>query len=158
MGFKQFLHAGNLRHGGDQPADDDIFLQSGEEVLRSANRRLGQHPGGLLEGCCRQEAVGQQRCPGYAEQYLFGGGGFSTFGQDLGVLFLKDESVDHLARNVLRVAGGLHLDPAEHLPENYLDMLVVDTHTLGLIDHLHLVHHVFLQVILSADVKDVVGV
>ena len=71
---------------------------------------------------------------------------------------MEHEFVDHLAWDVIRVPGGLHLNAAEHLPEDYLDVLIVDRHTLRLIDLLDLVHHVTLQVILAADVEDVVGV
>src|ERR1700681_872682 len=33
----------------NQPADDDVFLQAAQIILQAANRRLGQHAGGLLE-------------------------------------------------------------------------------------------------------------
>ena len=130
MGLQQFFHAGYFDPGWDEPADDDVLFQSLEPVLRPAHRCLGQHPGGLLEGGRGQEAVGQQRCPGYAEQDGLGGGGFSTLGQHLGVLVLELEFVDHLAGYEIRVSGGLHLNAAEHLPEDYLDVFVVDRHTL----------------------------
>ena len=158
MGFQQLCHAGNLDPGGDEPADNDVFLQSLEPILRAAHRCLSQHPGGFLEGSRRQEAVGQQRCPCNTEEDGLGGGRLSALGQHFGVLVLELEFVDHLAGYEVGVPGGFHLYPAEHLPEDDLDVFVVDRHTLALVDLLYLVNQVILQVVLAAYVKDIVRV
>ena len=52
------LHAGA---GRDQLTDQHVLLQAAQMVGLSADRRLGQDLGGLLEGCCGQEGVGRQR-------------------------------------------------------------------------------------------------
>ena len=38
------------RAGGNQLADDDVFLQSDERIGLAADRRFGQNAGRLLEG------------------------------------------------------------------------------------------------------------
>src|SRR5580704_1115302 len=35
--------------GGDEPADDDVLFEAVERVGLAVDRRLGEHPGGLLE-------------------------------------------------------------------------------------------------------------
>src|SRR6185369_10734493 len=52
------LHAGA---GRDELADDDVLLQAQERVRLSVDGRVGEHPGGLLEGGRRQPRLGGQR-------------------------------------------------------------------------------------------------
>ena len=51
------LHAGS---GGDEAADDDVFLEAAEGIDRSVDRGLGEDAGGLLEASGRDEAVGRE--------------------------------------------------------------------------------------------------
>src|SRR5690349_15133432 len=44
--------------GGDQLADDHVLLQAHERVRLGVDRRVGQHPGRLLEGGRRQPRLG----------------------------------------------------------------------------------------------------
>ena len=44
----------------DEPADDDVFLQSAQVILQSPHRSLGQHAGGLLEGGRGDERLGRK--------------------------------------------------------------------------------------------------
>src|SRR3972149_9020956 len=65
---KQEVHAfgGGFRRLGQEArrnelADDDVLLEADELVLLAGDGRLGEDPGGLLEGGRRQPAIGVQR-------------------------------------------------------------------------------------------------
>ena len=68
------------------------------------------------------------------------------------------ELVHHLVDEELGVPHVLHLHPAHHLPDDHLDVLVVDVHALQAVDLLDLVHQVPLQLLLAAHAQDVVRV
>src|SRR5215216_6131908 len=51
----------------------------------------------------------------------------------------------YITRKQLGVTRFDHRDPAQHLPDDDLDVLVVDRRTLGPVDRLHLVHQVLLH-------------
>src|SRR5262245_11668476 len=42
----------------NQPADDDVLLESAQVVLEATHRSFGQHAGGLLEGGGGDERLG----------------------------------------------------------------------------------------------------
>ena len=50
---------------------DDVFFQTKELIGLTADRRIGQHPRGLLEACRRDKALGAQRRLGDSEQHGF---------------------------------------------------------------------------------------
>ena len=77
---------------------------------------------------------------------------------ELVVLRHEAELVDHLVDQELGVADLLDLHPAHHLPDDHLDVLVVDVDALQAVDLLDLVHQVALQLLLAADAQDVVRV
>ena len=54
--------------------------------------------------------------------------------------------------------GSRDLDPAQHLADDHLDVLVVDLHALQAIDVLHLVDDVARERFHPLEAKDVVGV
>ena len=56
------------RPGGDQLADDDILLEAPHEVRLALERRLGEHPGRLLERSRRQPRIRRQRSLGDTHQ------------------------------------------------------------------------------------------
>ncbi len=58
----------------------------------------------------------------------------------------------------LGVADLFDLDPAKHLPNDDLDVLVGDSHTLQAVDFPDFVHQVLLQSALAEHLKDVVRV
>jgi len=62
-----------------------------------------------------------------------------------GVLVLEDELIHDLARQEPAVSGMPHLAFAQHLPDNDLDMLVVDVLADALIDALDFPHQVILD-------------
>ena len=62
----------------DQAADDHVLLETAQPVTLALNRRLSQHPGGLLEGGSRDEAVGVERGLGDTQQHRCELGGCAT--------------------------------------------------------------------------------
>jgi hypothetical protein len=74
------------------------------------------------------------------------------------VLGAEAELVHHLVDQELGVPHVLDLHPAHHLPDDHLDVLVVDVDALEAVDLLDLVHQVALQLLLAPDLQDVVGV
>ena len=74
------------------------------------------------------------------------------------VRVLELEFVDHLLEQEFRVADILHLDPAHHLPDDDLQVLVVDVNSLEPVDLLDFIHQVLLQLFFPQDGQDVVGI
>src|SRR6202022_198582 len=62
------------RAGRDQPADDDVLLQSAQVILEAAHCRFRQYSGGLLEGGGRDEGFRGEGGLGDAEQHRLQGG------------------------------------------------------------------------------------
>ena len=62
-----------------------------------------------------------------------------------GVLALECHPVDHLAGQEVRVARLLDLHLLQHLPDDQLDVLVVNVDALRLVDLLHLADEVLLR-------------
>src|ERR1700729_2639672 len=58
----------------DETSNDDVFLQAAQVVLQAPYRRLGEHAGGLLERCRRNEGFRRQRRLGDTKQQRFPGG------------------------------------------------------------------------------------
>ena len=67
------------------------------------------------------------------------------------VLLLEAHAVDQVGRQQVGVTRLDHRDPAQHLPHDDLDVLVVDRHALAAVDRLDLVHQVLLRL---ADTED----
>src|SRR5215217_4762244 len=140
----------------DELADYDVLLQTGEAVHLALYGGVGEDAGGLLEGGCREEAVGGEGGLGYAHQHRVVGGGAAFLLLDALVLREDREAVGDLLGEQLRVAGVVDDDLAEHLADYHLDVLVVDVHALGPVDLLHLVHQVTLGGGAAAVVAEVV--
>src|SRR5829696_5301698 len=140
----------------DELADYDVLLQAGEAINLALYGGVGEDAGGLLEGGCREEAVGGEGGLGYAHQHrvVSGGAAFLLLGA---LVFREDrEAVGDLLGEQFGVARVVDDDLAEHLAYYHLDVLVVDIHALGLVDLLHLVHQVTLGGSAAAAVAEVV--
>ena len=122
-------------------------------VLGAVDGGLGEHPGRLLEGRRGEEAGGVEGRLGDAEQDHLGGGRLAALGQDAVVLGLELEAVDQLGREEVGVARLVDADLAEHLPDDDLDVLVVDRDALAPVDLLDFLHQVALDGVLAAGVE-----
>jgi len=70
----------------------------------------------------------------------------------------RARAVELLAAQQRRLAGLLHLGLAQHLADDYLDVLVVDLHTLQAVDVLDLAHQVVRQRLDALQAQDVMRV
>ena len=122
-------------------------------VLGAVDGGLGEHPGRLLEGRGREERRRVERCLRHAEEHGLGGGRLAALGQDPVVRLLELEAVDELGRQQIDVARLIDADLPEHLPDDDLDVLVVDRDALALVDLLDLLHQVALDGVLAPGVE-----
>src|SRR5215212_5065033 len=141
---------------GDKLPDNDVLLEAGEAVHLALYGGVGEDAGGLLEGGCREEAVGGERGLGYAHQHRVISGGAAFLLLDALVFREDREAVGDLLGEQFGVARVVDDDLAEHLAYYHLDVLVVDIHAMGLVDLLHLVHQVTLGGSAAAAVAEVV--
>jgi hypothetical protein len=149
------LHAGARR---DELADDDVLLEADERVGPGVDRRLGEHPGGLLEGGRREPRVGGQRRLGDAhELHAAFGGALALFDQEL-VGIGEGLLVDALPGEEVGVVGLEDGDPTGHLAHDELDVLVVDRHALLAVHLLDLFDEVALRLADAADLEELLGI
>src|SRR6266852_2415260 len=137
--------------GGDQLADDHVLLQATEPVDLSRDRRLGKDTGRLLEGCRRQPARRVERGLDEAEQDGLGHRRVAALRQYLRVGFLVLPLGHDFARQQVGVTGGIDADLPHHLPDDHLDVLVVDVDTLRAVHLLDLFDQVGLDRLASED-------
>src|SRR5690606_27848354 len=106
------------------------------------DRGVGEDAGRLLEGGRRQPGLGRQRRLGDTHQHRTAGRRVAALGHHATVLRLEHRPLD---RRTGQELGGARVDdddPAQHLPDDHLDVLVVDAHTLGAVHLLHLANQV----------------
>ena len=102
--------------------------------------------------------MGRERRLGDSEKERLVRRGLTTLAADPRELLTKDHLVDVLRREEVRIARVVDLDLLEHLPNDHLDVLVVDAHTLDSVDLLDLIDQVLLHLVDALDPKDVVRV
>jgi hypothetical protein len=83
--------------------------------------------------------------------------GRSAVGDHALVLFHEAEAIDLLLDEELRIAHVLDLHPAHHLPDDHLDVLVVDVHALQPVDLLDLVDEIRVQRLLAEPCRSLAG-
>ena len=113
-----------------------------QPVLLTHRRGLGEHARGLLERRGREERVGRKACLRDSEQHGLRRGGLAARGDRPRVDVLELEAVEELHRQELGVPRLLDAHLAQHLADDDLDVLVVDRHTLAVVDALDLIDHV----------------
>ena len=130
-----------------------------QRVGLAVDRRVGEHAGGLLEGGRRQPRLGRERGLGDAHQLRTTRGRLAALGDHAPVLLLEARP-GRRGRDgqQVGVAGLDDRDPAQHLPHDDLDVLVVDRHTLRAVDLLDLVHEVLLRLADAEDPQDLLRV
>ena len=87
------------------------------------------------------------------EQDDLRGRGLAALGKDAVVRLLEVEAVDELGREEVRVARLVDADLAEHLPDDDLDVLVVDRDALAPVDLLDFLDQVALHGVLAAGLE-----
>ena len=152
------LVVGQTRACGDQATDDDVLLQATQVVALAHDGRLGQHPGGFLEGSRRDERVGGQRGLGDAQQDVFIRRRQLAFVVHLVGGIQELAALDLLAHDEVGAARCGDDHATQHLANDHLDVLVVDLHALQSVDVLHLVHDVARQRLDAQQAQDVVRI
>src|SRR5712691_3343423 len=155
--FAQLLVVVEAGPRGDQLADDHVLLQAAQPVDLPRDRCLGEDAGRLLEGCRRQPAGRVERGLDQAEQDGLGHRRIAAFGQYLRIGFLVLPLGDDFARQQVGVACGVDADLPHHLPDDHLDVLVVDVDTLRAVHLLDLFDQVGLDRLAAEDVQQLLG-
>src|SRR5256886_5910826 len=137
----------------DKLADDHVLLQTTEPADLARDCGLGQHAGCLLEGRGREPRRRVQSRLDQAQQHGLRGGRFPALRQRPRVALLVLPLRDDLAREQAGVARGVDADLPHHLPDDDLDVLVVDVDTLRAVDLLDLVDQERLHRLLAQDVE-----
>src|SRR5262249_4818324 len=155
------LHAVVLSDAGagrDEPAHDDVLLQADQAVHLAIDGGFREDLGGLLERGRRDEALGGEAGLGDAEEQGLRDGGLATVAQHALVLLLEAPLLHLIADQEFGIADVLDAHATQHLPDDHLDVLVVDAHALEPVDLLHLVHQVLGERLLAENGEDVVRV
>src|SRR5262245_22449961 len=154
-------HFADLGHRGagarrDQPADNDVLLETLERIDLAVDRGFREDARGLLERRRREEGTGLQARLGDAEQNRRSRAGLLTLFLGLLVDLVELDLVDLFARDHVGLAlvGDLHL--LQHLADDHLDVLVIDQHALQPIDLLDFVDQVGSEFLDALDRQDVV--
>ena len=133
-------------------------LEAAQRVGASVDRRVGEDAGGLLEGGRGQPRLGRERGLGDAHELRTTRGRLAALGDHAPVLLLEPHAVHEVGGQQVGVTRLEHRDPAQHLPHDDLDVLVVDRHALRAVDRLHLVDQVLLGLADTEDAQDLLGV
>src|SRR5579885_2206623 len=128
--------------GRDQLAADHVLLQAEQPVDLPLDRGVGQHLRRLLEGGGREERLRRERRLRDPEDQRLVGRLLALRLLHAGVLALEDDAVDELAGKQVGVARRLDAHLLQHLPDDQLDVFVVDLDAQRLVDLLHLADEV----------------
>src|SRR3990167_5185056 len=137
--------------GRDETADDDVFLEADEAVYRARNGRFGELPRGVLERDGGEERRARERYLGDAEQELFAARRLFLVLLRFLVHALEFEIGDDVARREARIAGTRYRDAAEHLLDDYFEVLARGRNALQFVDASDLVDDVFLRALFPGE-------
>ena len=126
----------------NQPANNDVFLQAPQVILLTGDCRFGQHASGFLEGSRGYERFGRQRRLGDAQQHTLEGSNLLALRRQL-LVDLREPGVFELfTTNQVRLTRIEDLSLTQHLPDDHLNVFVIDGHTLQPVHLLNLVDDV----------------
>src|SRR5450830_1908452 len=149
---------GQARTARNQTADDDVLFQAAQTIALAHDRRFGQHAGGFLERCGRDEGIGRQRCLGNTQQDVLVGRRNLVLRRHAIVLVQQFRTLYLLANDVVGVAGIDDLNTAQHLTHDYFDVLVIDLHALQTVHVLDFVNDVTCQCFDTQQTQDVLRI
>src|SRR5215218_2457345 len=155
---RDVLVAADARTRRDQLSDDHVLLEPEQAVALALDRGVGEHLGRLLEGGGRQPRLGRERGLGDAHEHRAGRGRLAALGDDPTVLGLEQRPLDQRTGQELRRARVDDGHPLQHLPDDHLDVLVVDRHALAAVDLLDLADQVQLHLARAHDPQHLVRV
>src|SRR5262249_57128878 len=118
----------------------------------------GENASRLLEAGCRDERVGRERRLGDTEQQRTARRRAAAPGDHAVVLFAEAELVHLLLEKERGIANVFDFDPAHHLTNDGLDVLVVDVYALQAVNLLNRVHQVSLGELFAQHGQQVVQI
>src|SRR5258706_2094859 len=146
---------GAARACRDEPADNDVLLETFERIHLAVDGGIGEHACGLLERRRREHGARLQGGFGDAEQDRPAFRRLAVHLDRLRVGLLELGQIDLLAGKQSGVAAILDFHLLEHLADDDLDVLVVDLHALQAIDLLDLVDEIDGKLLHALDAQDV---
>ena len=150
--------AGHAGAGGDEFADDDVFLEAQERIFLAFDSGFGKYSGGFLEGCGGEEGVGGQGCLGGAEEQVFTDGFLSAFVFEAFIGAAVCDDIYGFAGEPAGVSGIYDLDLAEHLVNDDFNVFIIDFYALASIYFLYFFNDIVLGSLYAEDCQDIVGV
>ena len=150
--------ARETRAGRDELTDDDVFLEAEQRIALAFHGRLRQDAGGFLEGSCGQPGLGRQGRLGDAHELGTAGSRRLALGHNTAVGIFEAAALGELAGQQVRFAGLDDRDAAQHLADDNLDVLVVDTDALAAVHALDLVNQELLRGTGAHDAQNLLGV
>ena len=143
---------------GDDVAHDDVLFEATEIINLGHGGGFGQNPGGVLERRGTQETLGLQRCLRDSQQHGRGFRRLSAHLLDPVVFLVEFNLIDLFAPEEDGVTGFGDANLAQHLPDDDLNVLVVDGHALQAVNFLNFIDEMLLQFLRSADVKNLMRI
>src|SRR5579885_868861 len=112
----------------------------------------------LLAGGRGQPAIRIERGFGDTQQDGLRRSGFAALCQDSRILLRISKTINEVVWQHIGIARLLYTHAAQHLPDDNLDMLVIDIHTSVAIDLLDFLHQVGLHSFAALDAQDILWV
>ena len=138
----------------DELTENNVLLKANERIGLAVHRCLGENLRRLLEGCRRQPRVGCQRRLRDTHKHLTTGSRLPALGSDLAVLRQVSHTVNKLAGHESRITGLKDGNSTQHLANDDLNVLRVDTDALIAVDLLDLVNKLLLRDGATHDAND----
>ena len=143
---------------GYQVTDNNVLFEPFQFVHFPLAGGVGEHLGGLLERCGGYPGLGVQGRFGDTDQYRFRFGQFSAHLLNPLDLLFEVLLIDDFPDDEPRVAGVGDADLPQHLPDDNLEVFVVDIDPLEFVNHLDFLDEEFLQLFDPFNAEYLVGI
>src|SRR3989338_1170781 len=130
---------------GNESSHNHILFKPPEIIYLSCDTRLCQNLRCLLERRCRNKTLRRKRCLCYSLQKRFSNYRPFPFCQHLLVCLFKYISFNLLSDQKVCIARFFYLNPSQHLPYDYFNVLIVYLNTLQPVNFMHLIYQIFRQ-------------
>ena len=125
-----------LGRGGNEAADDNIFLQSDQYINFTHDRRFGEYVGRILKRCGRKPWVRMEWRLTYTKNDHFTRGWLAALCQNAAIFFFKAHPVNHFTDQKRAVTRVFNADFIAHFTNNDFKMLIIDGDALRFVNTL----------------------